>query len=539
MNTEEYKHFYRFFFPKGRGFASRNALFYGTNSSTSLQQLFDYFQHNLSLNVQRILLILFIILQVLFFTGYSVFQRARIEDDAARILRNTALLKAQLFETSMAAMSYQMQSIGDAILLNYTIRPENTVSFLAQELKQDWLDAVVVFNAQGDFVARNSVFPLEHVISSSAFTLKGFHYSPLFTQLRREEVKTRLFYWHGSGLDEHIQGLAMYRAVYDHQGRYLGGAVGYFKSATLGYLNQRMEGQGLDLGPGGVIELLDYNTGFIIVRIGWGSHISSGGYQSSELMKSASDIATVQNYTSSVDEISRLGVFLNINDRKWVLAMGLAVNDILHDWYIQTILSALVVLIMAILQWQLLHYAHINFLQRERLILESRRDPLTHLPNRRYFDEWVHKLCSMALRNQEPLSILCLDLDYFKKINDSYGHDGGDVVLKQTAYILKDRLRESDIAARFGGEEFVVALPNTDLSGALRIAERIRFSFAEQRIEFKGQLICFTASFGVARMTLEELKSSDGIRSALTRADQALYRSKQNGRNQVTAANEA
>lgn len=161
-------------------------------STTSLQRLFDYCQRHLSLNVQRALLLLFILLQVLFFAGYSVFQRVRIEDDTGRILRNTALLKAQLFETSMVAMSYQMRVIGDAIFLNYNVIPENTEVFLAQELKQDWLDSVIVFNTQGDFVARKTMFPLEHV--TPTFTHRSFRGSSLFTELRRKEEDERLFF---------------------------------------------------------------------------------------------------------------------------------------------------------------------------------------------------------------------------------------------------------------------------------------------------------------------------------------------------------
>jgi diguanylate cyclase (GGDEF)-like protein len=509
-----------------------------TYSNTLLKRSFDYSQRHFSLNAQRAVLLLFIILQILFFSGFSIFQYMRIQDDASRVLRNTALLEAQQFETNMIALSYQMKVIGDAILLNHTVLPENSESFFTQELDQDWLDAVIVFNQDGDFVTSKSQFPLERILSPSILMRRSFRNTPLLDKLLGEQTKHHLFYWHSDGTDKHLMGLAAYRAVYDSHGRYLGGIVGYFKSTTMDYLTQKMEGQGLDLGPEGAIGLFDKNTGFIFVHTGDESHIISDGKKNPELMRYVSDMAIVHHYRSPLDGISRLGVFLNLNDRKWVLIVAFSESEILHDWYLQTVVSAMVVLIMGILQWQLLHYARINFMQRERLALEARSDPLTHLPNRRYFEEWIHKIYSRARRYQEFLSVLCIDLDYFKRINDVYGHDGGDAVLKYVARVIKSSLRESDIAARFGGEEFVVALPHTDLPGALQVAERIRVNLAEQPLEFKEQLISFTASFGVALVTQDELKEPEGIHTALTRADKALYRSKLGGRNRVTVADD-
>jgi len=175
-------------------------------------------------------------------------------------------------------------------------------------------------------------------------------------------------------------------------------------------------------------------------------------------------------------------------------------------------------------------------LQRERLAQEARRDPLTDLANRRYFDEWSNGVCSLARRHQQSLCVLSFDLDFFKRINDTYGHDAGDAVLKQVARALQQQLRQSDFAARFGGEEFAVALPQTQRDVALQVAERIRASFAAQEVVFNGQTIRFTASFGIAQMTPDELEMGEGIHVALARADKALYFSKQEGRNCVTVA---
>ena len=309
------------------------------------------------------------------------------------------------------------------------------------------------------------------------------------------------------------------------------------KATSMSHLTNRLEGRGLDLGSDGVMALIDKSSGLMFARAGAGagSRPHHAGYEGTGLMEYAADTAIVRDYTSPVDDIARKGVFLNINDRNWVLVVALSMSNVLHDWNIQTLVLVLLMLAMFILQWKLLHYVHLNFLQRERLFQESREDPLTGLHNRRYFSEWAQTFCCQARRYPKTLSVLCTDLDFFKKINDDHGHDGGDAVLRQVAHILKDRVRESDIVARFGGEEFVVALPQTELAAALDVAERLRVRFGEETAEFKGRSIRFTASFGVAQMTPEELAEPDGIYSTLARADTALYRAKQCGRNRVTA----
>jgi diguanylate cyclase (GGDEF)-like protein len=502
----------------------------------ALRRLLDDSQRRLSLNVQRSLLLAFLLIQALFVTGYLVFERELIEQDAIRTLRNTALQEAQRFETSMDALRYQVRVIGNALLLNHTVALENVQPFLAQELKKDWLDAVIVINAEGDFVAKASAFPLEQALSASVRARASFRDEPLFVDLRRDDVNERLFVWHGNASDPDFTGFVVYRAIRDREGRYLGGIIGYFNSATMATMLRKMESRGFDLGPGGVMAVLDRDNGAQLARVGAGADIVRPGHHSFTVLDFAGDSAQPRRYVSPVDGVNRLGVFLNLNERKWVLVVALAEHELLRGWYLQTVLIGLAFLIIAVLQWLLLHYARTNFLQRERLTREARRDPLTDLANRRHFDEWAHGACGLARRHHQSLCVLCFDLDHFKQINDRYGHDGGDAVLVRVTRALQGLLRASDVAARFGGEEFVVALPQTDLEMAQQVAERIRASFAAQDIEFKGQTIRFTASFGLAQMTPDELDVNEGIHAALARADHALYQSKHEGRNRVTVA---
>ncbi|MFO8192378.1 MAG: GGDEF domain-containing protein [Bacillota bacterium] len=155
-----------------------------------------------------------------------------------------------------------------------------------------------------------------------------------------------------------------------------------------------------------------------------------------------------------------------------------------------------------------------------------RTDSLTAIANRLYFMEYYSKIYASALRHGNALSLIMADLDYFKKINDQYGHQVGDEVLVAFATILKENSRSGDLAARYGGEEFVVLLMQTDAKGGKKQAERIRKNLEDKEIGSKK--IKVTASFGVA-----ELKSGDNMDDLLRKADEALYRAKGQGRNRV------
>jgi diguanylate cyclase (GGDEF)-like protein len=156
-------------------------------------------------------------------------------------------------------------------------------------------------------------------------------------------------------------------------------------------------------------------------------------------------------------------------------------------------------------------------------------DPLTGLPNRRFFFEHASLIFEEVKRYEKPLSLLVMDIDYFKEINDTYGHDVGDLVLKTFADVLKGIVRKSDICARFSGEEFVVLLPNTDLEGAKVLAERIRTTVAKNPVEHGSIVIIFTVSIGASQYR----KGMQSIDELIKEADIALYRAKEGGRNRV------
>nr|MDQ2687218.1 sensor domain-containing diguanylate cyclase [Armatimonadota bacterium] len=175
-------------------------------------------------------------------------------------------------------------------------------------------------------------------------------------------------------------------------------------------------------------------------------------------------------------------------------------------------------------------------LERANAQLEmlAAQDSLTGLNNLRALTEWLDDAWAYAVRYQSPLSLLMADVDWFKSYNDAFGHPAGDVVLRRVAGIVAHHARRTDFVARYGGEEFIVVLPHTDSDGALVIAERIRVAIAE----FEWDRRPVTLSVGVAALMPDAIGVGRLTDSAdlIARADQALYRSKAAGRNQVTVA---
>jgi two-component system cell cycle response regulator len=176
--------------------------------------------------------------------------------------------------------------------------------------------------------------------------------------------------------------------------------------------------------------------------------------------------------------------------------------------------------------------------ERERQLLEanerlrhmSQTDGLTGLDNRRHLEERIDEMFEHARRLNEPFACVMCDLDRFKSVNDTYGHQAGDAVLKQFARILRHEVREIDRVGRYGGEEFMLLLPGTVLDAAVTFAERVRKEVEGHTFTFEGTQICRTASFGVSAWPHPRIGNCDVLVRA---ADDALYVAKETGRNRV------
>jgi diguanylate cyclase (GGDEF)-like protein len=164
----------------------------------------------------------------------------------------------------------------------------------------------------------------------------------------------------------------------------------------------------------------------------------------------------------------------------------------------------------------------------KELAAEARTDPLTGLANRRAFTEDMSRRIEQWRRHKVPLSLIMVDIDHFKSINDRYTHTGGDTALKHMGDLLRGALREMDIPVRYGGEEFAIILPGTRMQEALNVAERLRATIASRGFAFEGQTIPLTASLGLATATPD-----DNLASLVDRADAALYAAKEAGRDRA------
>ncbi len=165
----------------------------------------------------------------------------------------------------------------------------------------------------------------------------------------------------------------------------------------------------------------------------------------------------------------------------------------------------------------------------ETLRDSSLRDAMTGLNNRRFLEEYVDTLIASARRRQVSLAIMLLDLDYFKVVNDTYGHDAGDTVLKALSGVLKQSVRASDMVIRFGGEEFLIVLQDATEDGAAKVAENIRSAVEKLKIQVAGAMLQKTISIGMAMFPGD----SETFWQTVKFADVALYRAKEQGRNRV------
>lgn len=208
-----------------------------------------------------------------------------------------------------------------------------------------------------------------------------------------------------------------------------------------------------------------------------------------------------------------------------VKAFELGANDFISKPFIPSILRVRLK--------NMLHIKHLqDLLKAQKGMMEemATTDSLTNLANLRSFRLSLEDEYNRSMRYGDPMSILMADLDHFKKINDTYGHQQGDAVLKGTAEIMLNVMRKVDMVARYGGEEFVVIMPHTGSDGAIQAAERVRSAVEVNHFEGLPQTGDITISIGVATLVEDAGTDVDGL---IRMADEALYRAKMNGRNRV------
>jgi diguanylate cyclase (GGDEF)-like protein len=169
-------------------------------------------------------------------------------------------------------------------------------------------------------------------------------------------------------------------------------------------------------------------------------------------------------------------------------------------------------------------------MDRAELLQSAGTDSLTGAMTRRAFKEEAARLLSLAARHQHDVACIALDVDHFKKVNDTYGHAAGDTVLQHVAAACREQLRGGDLFGRFGGEEFVILLPHINRDEAIVVAERLREALAGNEVPMSDGMLNVTASFGVTAMSI----IAKDVETILAQADAAMYRAKEAGRNRCS-----
>jgi diguanylate cyclase (GGDEF)-like protein len=237
--------------------------------------------------------------------------------------------------------------------------------------------------------------------------------------------------------------------------------------------------------------------------------------------------------STRTDGIPRMIAFGEMARYPLVTMVGESVNSIDAPLWrmIWSIAGLLILVTLAVLlsAWRSISLLTALHRRGEELSLLATTDDLTGLSNRRQFLQTCDEEMARAKRYKEPLAFLELDLDFFKRINDAYGHAAGDEVLKALARVGQSCLRDVDQFGRLGGEEFGILLPNTDVDGALHLAERIVAAVAACEVPSGDLILRFTTSIGVTAMGADDT----GFEDIFARADLALYEAKAHGRNCV------
>ena len=235
-----------------------------------------------------------------------------------------------------------------------------------------------------------------------------------------------------------------------------------------------------------------------------------------------------------------IGIYLAPN--KWIYmqiaAITTAVAFITASFYIQAEIGfsdfsagiayiLIVIVLSSITSYRASYYKRVQYMDSRKLLVMSQTDFLTGLFNRGKFDEELSKWIDYSIRYKTPLSMTIFDFDDFKLINDNYGHLAGDQVIIDTVNTIKSAIRQTDVFARWGGDEFVLLLPNADINQAKELIERIRKLVAGKTFEVEQHITC---SFGLA-----SLKADDTVERFLQRSDKLLYQAKQTGKNTIAS----
>lgn len=327
--------------------------------------------------------------------------------------------------------------------------------------------------------------------------------------------------------------LVLSRHLLSPSGEFLGGVMGVIE---LERAQKRFDA--LSMEPGDSVALLDDTQMLLARRPLLANHI--GKRVTAPQVPAATHASDSQPSVSAQPDIvgrARLFGFSKIEGFPFVVAYGFDMADATAGWRQRALELGLGYLVLLALAVVAIRSHGVTLRQRDELMASraalqelATRDGLTGLHNRRFLDATLPRECARAEREGQQMAVIMLDVDYFKKINDRYGHAAGDQVLKTLAELLKTGTRESDLICRYGGEEFVAVMPNMSCAQALERAESWRRQLEETAMVYDNLSIRTTVSAGIAVFP-DHGKTPELL---LTRADEMLYQSKNNGRNRIS-----
>lgn len=312
----------------------------------------------------------------------------------------------------------------------------------------------------------------------------------------------------------------------------------------------------LDIGRTGAV-LLARSDGTVVYRRPYDEKLIGTDLSRGAIYQALRDRGAGSSFlVAKVDNIERLYSYRHVDAFPFYVAVGLTKDELLTHWRQSSMLIGVAALLINILFLTLAKKMIRQIMIRDRLDeklqdyseqlrqhnlglqIIAHTDKLTKLANRHRFDDLLEQEFRRARRGHTPLSLILMDLDFFKQFNDHYGHPTGDACLRSAAQVLSTLIvRAGDLAARFGGEEFVVLLPNTDHKGAMAVAERIRKAVEDLRLPHcNSPAGVVTASLGVA--TMVDRASFNSVGDLVERADKCLYAAKRDGRNRVSGDHE-
>lgn len=450
-----------------------------------------------------------------------------VELSSMTAARNVAATVSQDEARTIEVLDLSLQGVRDALLdsevMTLTPRLQRLVLFDRAATATD-IDALFVLDDQGAIIvdSRNEI-PRVQRFGSSDFFRAHLHQADNGLFISRPMLSPFDGEW----------SIALSRRLDRPDGSFFGVVVGFVKLAYFQRLFDR-----IDLGPRGIITLVDFK-GTIIMRKPFSDGEIGRIVNVDKLMASFKTSPTGSfESVSRLDKVDRLTHYEQVGTLPLVQVVGISVEDLYRPWKQKAAIAIFITLLFCGAILGLVFYLQRELAKRikaEAAFAElAETDKLTGLPNRRKFDEVLEREWQRSARSGQPISLLMIDVDHFKAYNDEYGHLGGDTVLSSFGQTLRNSIRTTDFAARFGGEEFAVILPESDDFAAACVAERIRANIEAAMQPHRGSPTGFVSvSVGTASILNRDNQTASGM---LRAADAALYQAKAGGRNQVACA---